>query len=134
MLGQVRDHLIAAGQPALDLLLDGQSGPFAVEGENLIDGVKQFLRFARRDLDFFFRFLRRRSFRSASVVPGRFLILCGWDTLVRLLLTLILTLILLPLRLRNLSLRRCRTAPLHKQHNHQKRHQKPLAKQFNDIH
>ena len=115
--GQVSNHFVAAGQATLDLLLDGQSRPLAVEGENLIDGVKQFLRFARCDFDLFFRL--RRSY------------LLGGDILFR----LFLILILLPLSLRSLILRACRRcAQPHKQHNRKKRPQKPRAKQFDDIH
>ena len=58
VLGQVGFYFIATGEAALDLLLDRQTSLLAIEGQNLIDRVEKFLRFAGRDLDF--RLLRGR--------------------------------------------------------------------------
>jgi hypothetical protein len=77
VLGQVRFHFIAAGQSALDLLLDRQSGLFAIERQNLIDGVEQFLRLAWRDLDLGLLCggrLRGRSLGGGSWIEGRALL------------------------------------------------------------
>ena len=54
VLGEIGDDLIAAGEFALHLFLDGKAGLLAVEIQNFVDRVKKFLGLTRRDLDFFF--------------------------------------------------------------------------------
>jgi hypothetical protein len=65
VLGEERDDFIAAGELALYTFPDGQSGLLAVEVENLVDRVKEFLGLARSDFDFglwrFFLWSRRLS-------------------------------------------------------------------------
>ena len=52
MLGQKLHDLIAAGELALYLVLDGQPSLLAVEIENLVDRVEKFFGFAGGDFDF----------------------------------------------------------------------------------
>ncbi len=90
----------------------------AVESQNLIDGVKQLLRLARRDLNF-------------GLLCGRRL--CGADTLVRLLLTLILFLtLILPLVL--ILLLQCGGGTQPQQYSRYKRRDKSPAEQLDGIH
>ena len=72
VLGEKGDDLIAAGQLALHFALDGQAGLLAVEFENLVDGVEEFLGLAGRDLDFVVFFWTRSCGGGMRlVVPAR---------------------------------------------------------------
>ena len=55
VLGEEGDDLVAAGQLAFHFMLDGQAGLLAVEFQNFIDGVEEFLGLAGSDFDFVFR-------------------------------------------------------------------------------
>jgi len=119
VLGQVGFHFVAAGEAALDLLLDRQTALLAIKGQNLVDGVEKFLRLARADLDL--RFLRGRlgwSYgRGRGRVFSRLSILNGAGIFFRLVLNLI--------PLRGLILCRTRHAAPEQQHTCQKRPHKP---------
>ena len=51
VLAEVGNDFVAAGEFALDRMFDGKPGFLAVEGQNFVDGVKQFLRLTRSDFD-----------------------------------------------------------------------------------
>ncbi len=77
VLGEIGDDLVAAGQFALHLTLDGQPGLFAVEGENLVDGVEEFFGLTGSNFDFALGFFGRRNRLGRLLLLGRSC--AGWS-------------------------------------------------------
>src|SRR5262245_32462086 len=61
MLREISNHFIAAGELALDVVLDRQSGLLAVEFENLVHRMEEFFGLAGRDFDFWLLLFGRLS-------------------------------------------------------------------------
>ena len=131
VLGEKGNDLIAAGQFALDFPLDGQAGLLAVEIENFVDGVEQFLGLTRGDLDFvFWRLFLRRGWAWLFLLWAD---LVWGGTLVRLVL---IWCCVLSRSLRRLVLRarENRTTRRGEQTNRKKRPKNPRRTPFSLIH